>query len=566
MKYKVRTKVKEEIAPEEILLDSEKKKKEEKKGRLEVLIKDGTFSFILILLIFFLFGFFFKTFYLVAAEGERLSQEAKANYQRVSCIEAPRGEIYSSDETKLVENTEEQKEKEDEAGNKMLNKRFSRSYLESDYFSHILGYINEVLSKEIEKDSYYISGDRIGREGIEKSYEKFLRGEKGKIEKVVNAEGKFIAFENITEPIKGNNLVLNINAGLQKKLHDVIKEKVPDKNAVAIALNPQDGKVLAMVSFPSYDNNLISEKYSEYIKDSQNPLLNRVIAGLYSSGSIIKPLIALAGLQEGVITSKTKLNCIGKVIIPNPWDPSNPTIKKDWKTHGIVDLKKAIAESCNVFFYATGGGYGDIKGLGIEKMKEYLDLFYMEDKLELDIPGEKVGFVPTLEWFDETQKGSAKRNWSIGDVYDVSIGQGYFTAPPLHLITALSLIANGGKIYQPQIVDKVLDNDGNTISDIMPKVLKEDLIEKEYIELVREGMRECVLTGSCRQLQDLPVACAGKTGTAETEGDKEPHAWFVTFAPYENPEIILLVMVEYGGSGSKIAAPIAKEVFEWYFR
>ena len=575
-KYKIKTQFKEELEPEEILFDSEKKKEEERKGRIEIMIKNSVFSVLFALLLLMFFSLFFRTAYLIEARGEELGIEAVDNYLRVSYIEAPRGIIYSKDKTVLVENVKEKKEKVDEAGNEILSETFLRNYLEgSSCFSHLFGYINEVLPGEIEKDSYYEGGDRKGREGIEKEYEEFLRGKKGRNERVVNALGEFVVPEKIVfDPIKGNDLVLNIDSGLQKKIYETIEKKVPDKNASAVAINPQNGKVLAMVSFPSYDNNLISEKYVEYSNDPRKPFLNRALSGKYPSGSVIKPLIAAAGLEENIITPETKINCKGRILMPNPY--GLPESKKDWKTHGITDLNKAIAESCNIYFFVVGGGgyqdiYGsEIEGLGSKKIKEYLDLFYIEDELGIDIPGEKAGFVPTKEWFDKERKEREyfeKRNWSIADIYDTSIGQGFFQSTPLHMASALSAIANGGKVYQPQIVDKITDIGGKTIEDFQPKILEENFIGEENIEAVREGMRECVLSssGSCRQLQGLPVSSAGKTGTAETEGDKEPHAWFVSFAPYENPKILLLVMVEYGGGGSKVAAPIAKEVLEWQY-
>ena len=561
-KYKVRTQIKEELEPEETLLDSQELKKEEK-GRLEVPIKDKIFVIILILLSIFSFSLFLRTIYLVVAKGEELSAQAKDNYLRIVYTEAPRGIIYSSDGTPLVKNIETTKT-EDE-------KDFLRYYPESFYFSPILGYIREASQEEIENDpNYYQLGDWIGKNGLEKTYEKYLRGEKGVREKIIDAKGEILSDELKSEPVQGNNLILNINAKLQKKLYDEMKKMAGNKNAAAIALNPKDGSVLALVSLPSDDNNVYSQKLSEKEvarlereKKINNP--NWVLSGLFPSGSTIKPLIAAAALQEKIVTPQTQINCQGRVVIPNPWSPSSPSIKKDWTIHGITNLNRAIAQSCNVYFFTVGGGYGNIEGLGISRIKKYLDLFYIEEELKIDIPGESVGFVPTPQWFKEKKSTKEKRQWSIADVYDVSIGQGYFFTTPLHLAVALSSIANGGKIYQPQIVNKIVNLAGETILDIKSKVLRENFIQEENIESVRKAMRECVLSGSCRQLASLPVSSGGKTGTAEAPGDKEPHAWFASFAPYENPEIFLLVMIEYGGGGEKVAVPIAKEVLKWYF-
>ena len=561
-KYKVRTQIKEELEPEETLLDSEETKKKEK-GRLEVPIKDTVFLIIFIFLSIFSLSLFVRAFYLIEIKGGEFTARATDNYLRVVYTEAPRGIIYSQDNFPLVKNIEK-KDKEEK-------KSFLRYYPENFYFSPILGYTREAAEEEIESDpTYYQLGDWIGKNGLEKTYEEYLRGEKGMREKIINAKGELLSDKLKKEPLQGDNLILNINVKLQKKIYDEIKKRAGNKNAAAIALNPQDGSILALVSLPSDDNNVYSQRLSEEKlaklekeKKINNP--NWVLSGLYPSGSTIKPLIAAAGLEERIITPKTQINCQGRVIIPNPWNPLKPSIKKDWRTHGITSLDKAIAQSCNVYFFTVGGGYGDIDGLGISRIKKYLDFFYLEEELKIDIPGEKVSFIPTPQWFKEKKEKIEKRQWSVADVYDVSIGQGYFFTTPLHLAVALSSIANGGKIYQPQIVNKIVNLGGKTIVDINPKVLRENFIQKENIESVRKAMRECVLTGSCRQLLSLPVSSAGKTGTAEAPGNKEPHAWFVSFAPYEKPKILLLVMIEYGGSGEKIALPIAKEVLKWYF-
>ena len=556
-KFKLQVKKKEELEPEEILLDAKQKEMEER-ARLELPIKTSVFFVLACFLIFLFLLLYGKTVYLTIAQGEKLSEMARKNYLRVKFIEAPRGIIYSSEGEVLAKNKKEKKDDKEV---------FVRVYPEGKFFAHILGYINEVLKEEIKKDPYYQLGDRIGREGIEKEYEKYLRGEKGKIEKVVNAKGEVLEEKLVKKPKIGDTIYLNIQAKLQKKIFEVLEKRVKDKKASVVVLNPQNGKVLALVSYPSYDNNLISKKYKEYLSDPSSPLLNRPLAGRYPSGSTIKPLIAVAGLEEKIIDEKEKIYCPGFIRIENPWNPALPTIKKDWKRHGIVDLKKALAESCNVYFFTVGGGYKNIKGLGIKRIKKYLDLFFVEEKVGIDLPGEKVGFVPTPEWFEKERKAIERRNWSIADVYDVSIGQGFFSITPLHLAVAHMAIANGGKIFRPQIVKKIVSPEGKIIKNFKPVVLRENIAKKENIEKVREGMRYCVTSpsGSCRRLQDLPVTSAGKTGTAEAGFGKEPHAWFVAFAPYENPEILIVVLVENGGGGSKVALPIAKEVLKWYF-
>ena len=273
-KYKVRTQIKEELEPEETLLDSEETKKKEK-GRLEVPIKDTVFVIIFILLSIFSLSLFVRAFYLIEIKGEEFTARATDNYLRVVYTEAPRGIIYSQDGTPLVKNVETKEERS-----------FLRYYPENFYFSPILGYTREATEEEIESDpTYYQLGDWIGKDGLEKTYEEYLRGEKGMREKILNAKGELLSDKFKKEPLQGNNIILNIDAKLQKKIYDEIKKRAGNKNAAAIALNPQDGSVLALVSLPSDDNNVYSQRLSkeklaklEKEKKINNP--NWVLSGL----------------------------------------------------------------------------------------------------------------------------------------------------------------------------------------------------------------------------------------------------------------------------------------------
>ena len=571
-KYQVKTSFKEILEPEEILLDT-KERRTKDKGKLEVPIRNNIFIVVFILFIFLFTVLIARTSQLVFREGDQMEKAAVENYLRTIYYESPRGLVYSKDGKVLVKNIKTKSTKETKKAGEQKEKQYYRKYIDSFHFSPIMGYTREANEEELKKDaSYYESGDWVGKDGIEKEYEEYLRGKKGVRERIVDSKGKILSDRIKRQPKIGDSVVLNIDYGLQKKIYDTIKKRVPQKDAVAIAVNPQNGAVLALVSIPSDDNNVFSQKKisANQLKELQEERkiynINKAISAAFPAGSIIKPLIAVAALQEKVISTTTTINCIGSVTIPNPWNPKKPTIKKDNRTHGLTNLSKAIAESCNVFFFTIGGGYKDIEGLGMNRIKKYLDSFYIEKKLNIDLPGESTGFVPTKEWFDKTQAKRTGRNWSIADVYDASIGQGFFSSPPLHMAMALSSIANGGKIYQPQIVDKIKTSDG--VKDIKPEVLNKGFIDDENIIKVKQAMRSCVTSpsGSCRRLQSLPVEAAGKTGTAESDKGDLTHAWFVSFAPYQNSKIFLLVFVEYGGGGESVAEPIAKEVLDWYFK
>lgn len=453
-------------------------------------------------------------------------------------------------------------EKQGEFPGIYLYKTAIRDYENSLIFSHIIGYDGKITKDEMDKNQGYQMTDYIGKSGIEKSYEKYLRGKNGADQVEVNSIGRVIKNLGVINPIPGDDLILNVDEGLQKKIFDsmsAILEKTGSKTAAAVAINPQTGGVMALVSFPSYDNNLFAkgisnDEYKNIISDENLPLLNRVIAGEYPPGSTLKPAVAVAALSEGVINENTSVNCAGAINIGS-WRFG------DWKTHGSgIDVKKAIAESCDVFFYSVGGGYGNIEGLGMDRMKKYENLFGFGELTGIDLLGESKGLIPSEEWKLE----KIKEKWYIGDSYHASIGQGFVIATPLQLANYTAAIANGGTLYSPRIVNRTRSIDGRE-KIIEPKIIRSNFIPKNIINVVREGMRQTIVSGTARVLNDLPVEAAGKTGTAQFGTGDETHSWFIAFAPYNNPEIALAVLVEGGGEGNSAALPIAKDALEWYF-
>lgn len=444
----------------------------------------------------------------------------------------------------------------------IIDKRSVRQYQQVLGLSHILGYIGKISQEELDKNINYQISDYLGKSGLELIYEKDLRGENGKEQIEVNSLGRIQRILATKQPNPGNNLFLTIDFNLQEKMAEYLKiasDKLGGKEAVAIAQNPQTGGILGLVNIPSYDNNIFSqpnmmEEYQKLLDNSSKPMINRAISGVYPSGSTIKPIIAAAGLQEKVISVNTTINDPGEIKIG---DWSFP----DWKNHGLVDVKKAIAESCDVFFYAVGGGWDKISGLGVKRIDEYLEKFGFGEKSNIDLPGEGSGLVPSPEW----KKRVKKESWYIGDTYHLSIGQGDLLVTPLQLINAISMIANGGKLYQPYLLLKETDSNGKLIKEFFPKIIRDNVIGSFELSVVRQGMRQAVESGSARSLQDLPIQSAGKTGTAQFGNNKETHSWFVSFAPYENPQISLLVLIEGGGEGNETALPVAKEILNYYF-
>jgi penicillin-binding protein 2 len=326
-----------------------------------------------------------------------------------------------------------------------------------------------------------------------------------------------------------------------------------------VAINPQNGEVLAMVSIPTYNNNLFAkgisnDDYQKLINDSGKPLFNRAVSGTYPSGSTIKPFMASAGLQESVITTNTTINDSGEIAVGN-------YVYHDWKAHGLVSVSKAIAESCDVFFYAVGGGWDKIKGLGVAKIDDYLTKFGFGGKLGIDIPGEAGGLVPSPKWKEQAKNES----WYLGDTYHMSIGQGDFLVTPLQLANATAAIANGGQVLKPYIVKEIKDNNGTVVKITEKTVLNQNFISSDNIEAVRSGMRLAVTSGTARQFNDLPVAIAAKTGTAQFGDSDKTHAWMTAFGPYNDPKIAVAVLIEGGGEGYAAAGPVTKDILNWYF-
>ena len=431
--------------------------------------------------------------------------------------------------------------------------------------SPILGYLNKITDaewREVKNDNYLLN-DNIGKIGVEKTYEKELRGIYGKKRIEVDARDHEQNIIEVEPAIPGKNIQLTIDLEAQQKLETLIREeliKAKKDRAAAIAMNPQTGEVIALVNYPSYDNNDFSggisqEKYDIYIKNPNNPLFNRAISGSFPPGSTLKPVIAAAALQEGIVNKNTSFNSTGGIRV-------GPSFFPDWKAggHGQTNVTKAIAWSVNTFFYYIGGGYDQFAGLGIDAMHRYMEKFNLSKKTGIDLPGENEGFIPTKKWKQETWG----EPWYLGDTYNTSIGQGYILVTPLQVAVWTSAFANSGKIVVPHIVSEITDPATKVTTSVAPKFISENMVNPEAISIVRQGMRECVTYGSCRQLSALPFTSGGKTGTAQWKNNKENHAWFSGFAPYENPKIVVVVLVEEGGEGSKTAVPIAYKFLEWW--
>jgi len=449
-----------------------------------------------------------------------------------------------------------------------------RQYIDSEYFSHILGYVGKINAEEFNvlKDKGYDMNATIGKAGIEQFYEEYLHGQDGKELIEVDALGNVVKKLGKVEPVPGNTVITTIDSQLQKVAFDALKstsQRVGSKKGAVVVMNPQTGEVLAMASVPSYDNNVFAENNSKEIQklfsNPLQPLFNRVISGAYSIGSIIKPLVAIAALSEKVITPSTQFYDKGYIQISNPYVAGIVYTYKCWKAggHGWVNLVEAIKDSCNVFFYIVGGGFENFKGLGVEKLVHWFQQFGLGQKTGIDLNGENEGFIPTPKW----KKDTWGEEWYLGDTYNLSIGQGSLLATPLQAAVYTSAIANGGKILKPYLVKEILGSGKEIIFKNNSQILKEGFVNKNDLEYVKKGMLLVAKEGTAKQLSSLGVDVAAKTGTVQLGGNKEKtHSWFICFAPFQNPQIAIAVVVEKGGYGSEAALPVAQEILNFYFK
>ncbi|MDP6756185.1 MAG: penicillin-binding protein 2 [Patescibacteria group bacterium] len=440
-----------------------------------------------------------------------------------------------------------------------------RTYQITDPLSHILGYTGKISTDDYEildKDDYELF-EHVGKIGLEKVYQDQLRGVLGELRIEVDSNGIFSRKLTQTEPVMGNNMYLHLNSELQmfiwQELEKMIIERESPGGSV-IVMDPETGAIKALVSYPGFDNGkfsrgIDSKAYQSLLKDERKPLFNRSIAGEYPSGSTIKLVVGSAALEEGIITPYTTISSTGGISVNQYWYP-------DWKYggHGRTDIEHALAESVNTFFYAIGGGYESIEGLGVSRISDYGVKFGLNTKTGIDLPSESMGFLPSKDW--KLQKKGER--WYLGDTYHLAIGQGDISVTPIQVANFTSVIANGGTLYSPRIVDKI----GRNYDDaeiIKPIVLSKQVVDPNTIRTIQQGLRSVVTYGTARSLSVLPVDIAGKTGTAQFSSTKEPHAWFTGYAPYNNPEIVVTVLVEEGEGGDISATPIAKKIFEWYF-
>ncbi len=435
-----------------------------------------------------------------------------------------------------------------------------RNYPYGASLAHVLGYVSEISDEELKnkkKHKDYSPGDYIGKYGLERSYENELRGVDGEKRVEVDAIGREVRTLDIIDPVPGHSLHLNLDLELQLTADKALETR----KGAAVAVNPKTGGVLVLASRPGFDPNkfasgIIKQDWQKIAMDKAHPLQNRAIQGGYPPGSTFKVLVAMKALDLGVINERTTFGCGGGFAYGN-------RVFKCWKKggHGSVAVHRAIVESCDVFFYNVG------LRVGVDRIHELADIVGLGRVTGIDLPNEQKGLIPSTEW----KKKRYNQPWYEGETVSVSIGQGAVWLTPVQLAQLSAFVANDGKNFKPQIVNRIVSTEGKVVKTFEPVVNADPKLKKGVVQIVKDGMRGVVNepggTAGRSKLQN--VAMSGKTGTAQAGSEKVKlgdHAWFIAYAPAEDASIAMAVLVEHGGHGASAAAPVAKDITETLFK
>ena len=516
-------------------------------GRIELPITKRNVYAIGIIFFLIALGFLFKLFNLQVIEGADYRLRSDTNRIDEGVIIAERGVIYDRFGELLAWNEPDFNGDHDFP---------VRAYTDRDGLGQLIGYVSY---PQKDSNGFYYRTDYLGRNGLESAYESVLHGEKGRVLIEVDALGDIISSSAVEVPTAGVNLTTSIDAELSEAMHDIIATSTAQsgsRSGAAAIMNVHTGEIIAMTSFPSYDPEVMAdgdnaELIVQYTTDERFPFLNKVIAGAYTPGSIVKPFVAYAALAEDVISPDKIIVSTGEIVIPNPYNPSNPSIFRDWRAHGKMTMKEALAFSSNVYFYIIGGGFDDQDGLGITKMYKYFSLFGFGKTTDINLANEQPGTVPNPEWKQELFDD----DWRLGDTYFTAIGQYGWQVTPLQMLVAYGAIANDGKLFVPHLVkDKVGDY--------------QDLnLDTAALDIVREGMHMTTNYpgGTARSLEKSYVTVAAKSGTAELDYAKARlNTWAAGFWPYEDPQYAFIVLMENAPYDNSLGGTrVMGDIMDW---
>jgi penicillin-binding protein 2 len=460
----------------------------------------------------------------------------------------------------------------------------SRSYTMGSLVSRVLGYVGKVDESEYKTLSGkgYQLDDQVGKTGIELSYEDKLRGVPGKRAVEVDAAGHELRQIQEVPSQPGDNITLTIDSTLQQGITTILQNSLlayKSASGVAIMMDVHTGEILAYVSLPSYDDNLFSGPVSssalqQLLSDPGRPLVDHAVSDQYPPGSTFKEITGLAALQEGVATANTTIVTNGKLVVENQGDPSQHYVFPDWTNLGTLNFIRGVAMSSDVYFYCLAGGCPQFghDGLGSDALARYARMFGLGEKTGIDLPDEVPGIVPDRQWKERT----IHEPWVTADTYFMGIGQEYLATTPLQMLRVVAAIANGGDILRPHLVHEIRNPDGSVVPPSVSNVVRHVAVSPENIAIMRQGMLQVVQSGSAPEAQVPGVAIAGKSGTAEygnqltspageeANGTYNEHGWFVSYAPYDNPQVALVVFHERGG-GALSAAPTTSQIWDYYF-
>jgi penicillin-binding protein 2 len=535
-----------EIAPDEILLDSSNLPNfdtDQFEGRLERPIPRAALFGVGSILVLVLLVFLFQAGKMQIARGEEYYTRSEKNLLRPVPLFAGRGALFDRNGTELAWNTPG----EDEISH--------RTYATSTGFAHVLGYV-QYPSKD--KNGFYYQEDFEGVSGMEKSLNTRLQGENGSRLIEVDARGQVVSENIMRSPKPGENVTLSIDSRVQSALYHSIQsiaDQVGFAGGAGVIMDVNTGEIIALTSYPEYSPQVMSDRQDTatikaLLGDTRMPFLNRATDGLYVPGSIVKPYMALAALNEGIIDASTVLVTNGSISIPNPYDTTKSTIFRDWKNHGPINMKQAIAVSSDVYFYMVGGGYKDQKGLGIRIIDKYMQMFGFGASTTDSFLLPKSGTIPTPEW----KKKTFNEDWYLGNTYHTSIGQYGFLVTPVQIVRAVSALANGGILLRPTLIKNSLPVTDSIIT-----------IPQKYFQTVREGMRMSAIDGTSKALNVPYVPIAGKSGTAELGVSKDKvNSWITGFFPYDHPRYAFALMLEKGSVHNLIGAAAAmRNQLDW---
>lgn len=539
-----------EISPDEIFLDTANLPAFETaqfEGRLEKPF--GAWSIaalgVVFALVVFLFGA--QLWRVQIFHGATYAERSRGNTLKTIPLFAERGEIFDRRGEPLAWN----EPPHTPADIVFLERRYTRR----EGLAHLLGFL-----KYPSRDAagFFVREDFAGVSGAERELNDLLEGENGAHTVEYDVRGEIVSESTARLPSRGEDAHLSVDARLSEALYGYLMERVRAigfQGGAAAVMDITNGELIALTSVPEYDPQTLTDgapsaRISSFVRDPRTPFLDRASAGLYAPGSTVKPLLAVAALAEKVIGPETEILSTGSISVPNPFTPSKFSVFNDWKAHGLVDMRKALAVSSDVYFYEIGGGFESQKGLGIERMEKYYRAFGLGEALADPLLGASSGVVPSPAWKEKLFPGDP---WRIGDSYNTAIGQYGMLATPLQILRAIAAVANGGLLVEPT----VLINDAVSTRRVP--------IGDDDLRVAREGMRQAVTEGTASGLWFPFVSVAAKTGTAEVGlAKKRVHSWVVGFFPSEHPRYAFVALLERGPSENTIgSAFVMRQFFEW---